>query len=300
MESTDSKCPTFSSAEEDFLVSQYHVQQTTGTFGQVKKAYHSLTDNEVTVKILGTKEYPMLVENQVDIVKPLNYPHVIRMYQVIQGVEHVYLVMGMATKGNLQSWIKASCQVYEKEARKLMKQMGSEMQYFHWHGIAHMDLKPDNILLDETGNAKVNDFGLSLRIAPVQLITDLPGAYVVCTPKIYLKQAYDSFKVDVLSLGTIMLFMIMGQFPFQESTFNQLCRKFVEGRYDVPQHLIARGHHVFFQLLILNPQQRSDVQQVMAHTWFDGFDEGSLYPVEPLPKQLYPTVVSRMCSVGYS
>ncbi|XP_048189840.1 sperm motility kinase-like [Perognathus longimembris pacificus] len=198
MESSHSKCTTFSSPDEEALTSQYYVYHTigSGTFGHVKKACHHLTDKEVAVKILQTRDYPILVENEVDIVKSLSHPHLIRVYQMIQGEEHVYLVIEMATKGNLQTWIQDSSCLFENEARKLLQQILSAVQYCHLNWIAHLDLKPDNILLDENGNAKVSDFGLSVRVAPGELLTEVRGAYVFCAPEIYLKQAYDGFKVD--------------------------------------------------------------------------------------------------------
>ncbi|XP_042541781.1 sperm motility kinase 2B-like [Dipodomys spectabilis] len=302
MESKDSEYTMFSSTEEEIFARQYHVQQTIGygTFGQVKKAYHCLTDSEVAVKILGKEEYPMLVDNEVEIVKALNHPHMIRVYQVIQGEEYVYLVMEMATKGNLQMWIEESGHLFEAEARRFLKQIVSAVQYFHVNQIAHLDLKPDNILLDGNGNAKVSDFGLSMRIAPGQLLTEIRGAYVYRAPEIYLRQQYNGFKVDVWCLGTILLFMVTGNFPFKGSTSNQLCAEIVEGRYDVPSHLTPKGCNILWQLLTVDPQQRPDIHQIMVHPWFDQVEEGCLYPEEPLPDQLDPTIVTRMCDMGYS
>ncbi|XP_048193563.1 sperm motility kinase Z-like [Perognathus longimembris pacificus] len=302
MELSHSECTTFSSQDEEALTSQYYVYHTigSGTYGHVKKACHHLTDKEVAVKVLQTRDYPILVENEVDIVKSLSHPHLIRVYQVIQGEEHTYLVMEMATKGNLQTWIQNSRCLFENEARKLLQQILSAVQYCHVNWIAHLDLKPDNILLDEYGNAKVSDFGLSVRVAPGQLLTEVRGAYVFRAPEIYLKKAYDGFKVDVWCLGTILLFMVTGQFPFQGSNSNQLREAIVHGRYEIPFHLSAKGQSIISQFLTVNPEYRPNIQQVMVHPWLAPIEEGSLYQDEPLPNHLDPLVVTIMCDMGYT
>ncbi|XP_048193125.1 sperm motility kinase Z-like [Perognathus longimembris pacificus] len=302
MELSHSECTTFSSQDKEALTSQYYVYHTigSGTFGHVKKACHHLTDKEVAVKILQTRDYPILVENEVDIVKSLSHPHLIRVYQVIQEEEHTYLGIEMATKGNLQTWIQNSHCLFENEARKLLQQIASAVQYCHLKWIAHLDLKPDNILHDEYGNAKVSDFGLSVRVAPGQLLTEVRGAYVFRAPEIYLKQAYDGFKVDVWCLSTILLFMVTGQFPFQGSNSNQLREAILHGRYEIPFHLSAKGQSIISQFLTLNPEYRPNIQQVMVHPWLAPIEEGSLYRDEPLPNHLDPLVVTIMCDMGYT
>ncbi|KAM4826697.1 maternal embryonic leucine zipper kinase-like [Thomomys bottae] len=303
--------------------------------------------------------------------------------QVIQGEELVYLVMEMATKGNLQSWIEASCQLFDNEARRLLKQIGrstsnqlcteivesrydvpphltargchvifqllildpqqrpdiqamahmwfdgveeaslylveplpkqcysaeqspladlldkisarkrdtpgpgnlarltdlhrhhfedearrflkqiiSAVVYLHQNRIAHRDLKPDNILLDDHGNAKVGDLGLSVKIALGQLLTEKCGAFIFRAP-------FDGFKVDLWGLGTILFFMVTGKFPFEMTTFKRLTTQIVQGSYEVPFYLTAKGLSILLKLLTVDLKQRTDIQQILVHPWFE-------------------------------
>ncbi|XP_048189839.1 sperm motility kinase Z-like [Perognathus longimembris pacificus] len=272
-----------------------------GSYGVVVKAYHRLIDREVAVKMLEKEGNLSLVENEVDIVKNIHHPHVIRTYQVIQGERYVHLVLEMATKGDLLSWlIELQRRLYEDEARRFLKQIASGIVYLHQNRIAHRDLKPDNILLDEKGNAKVGDLGLSVRIAPGQLLTDKCGAFIFRAPELYLQEEYDGFKVDLWGLGTILFFMVMGKFPFKMTTYQQLRAKIINGQYEIPFYLTSKGLSILLKLLTVDPKQRPDIQQIMAHPWFDRVEEGSLYPQEPLPDDLDPTITTAMCAMGYT
>ncbi|XP_042552130.1 sperm motility kinase 2B-like [Dipodomys spectabilis] len=272
-----------------------------GCYGVVVKAYHRLTDREVAVKMLEKEGRLSLVENEVDILKTLHHPHVIRMYQVIEGEKYIHLVLEMATRGNLLVWlIDLHRRLFEDEARRFLKQIVSAVVYLHKNRIAHRDLKPDNILLDEHSNAKVGDLGLSVRIAPGQLLTEKCGAFIFRAPEMYLQQEYDGFKVDLWGLGTILFFMVTGKPPFKMTTFKQLSTQIVQGRYTIPFHLTAKGLSILLKLLTVDPQQRPDIEQIMVHPWFDRVEEGSLYPEEPLPDKLDTTIVTAMCAMGYT
>ncbi|XP_048190996.1 sperm motility kinase Z-like [Perognathus longimembris pacificus] len=271
-----------------------------GSYGVVVKAYHRLLERVVAVKMLEKEGNLSLVENEVDIVKNIHHPHVIRMYQVIQGERYVHLVLELATNGDLLSWLTElrRC-LYEDEARRFLKQIASAIVYLHQNRIAHRDLKPDNILLDEKGNAKVGDLGLSVRIAPGQLLTEKCGAFIFRAPELYLQEEYDGFKVDLWGLGTILFFMVTGKFPFKMTTYQQLSAQIINGLYEIPFYLTSKGLSILLKLLTVDPKQRPDIQQIMTHPWFDRVEEGSLYPHEPLPDDLDPTITTVMCIMGY-
>ncbi|KAM4826704.1 sperm motility kinase 2B-like [Thomomys bottae] len=294
---------SYSVGLEKIFSNQYDADEIIGggSYGVVVKAYHRLTDSEVAVKMLEKEGHLSMVENEVDIIKNLHHPHVIRMYQVIQGEKYTHLVLEMATQGNLLAWLAdLGRRLFEDEARRFLKQIVSAVVYLHQNRIAHRDLKPDNILLDDHGNAKVGDLGLSVRIPPGQLLTEKCGAFIFRAPELYLQQEYDGFKVDLWGLGTILFFMVTGKFPFKMTTFKRLTTQIVQGSYEVPFYLTAKGLSILLKLLAVDPKERPDIQQIMVHPWFDRVEEGSLYPEEPLPRQLDPTIVTAMCAMGYT
>ncbi|XP_048189847.1 sperm motility kinase Z-like [Perognathus longimembris pacificus] len=297
----ENKLPT--SSLKDIFIEQYLIKETIGAggFGHVKLAHHSLTDTKVAVKELVKlgQHCSHLVENEVDIVKSLHHPHVIRLYQVIEKEDKVYLVMELAAKGDLLQRIQNSHRLFEDEARRLFKQIVSAVHYFHQNGIAHRDLKPNNILLDAKGNAKVSDFGLSIKFTKGQLLKDICGALIFRAPEVFLCQGYDSFQVDIWSLGILLYFMISGKFPFEGRDFAQVKVLVLKGRYLVPFYLSAKGQRVISQLLTVDPKQRPNIVQIMENPWLNQGQKCSPHPAEPLPNNLNPIIVVVMRVMGY-
>ncbi|XP_069869392.1 sperm motility kinase-like [Dipodomys merriami] len=292
-----------SSLEDEEIIEQYHMKEIIGygSFGYVKLAYHRLTDTQVAVKILLKGEFNnRRIKNEVDIIKTVHHPHVIRLYQVMEKEEHVYLVMELATKGDLLGWIRKSSRLFEDEARRLFKQIVSAVQYFHQNGIAHRDLKPTNILLDAKGNAKVSDFGLSIRTTPGQLLKDVCGALIFRPPEMFLRENYDGCKVDIWTLGVLLYFMLTGKFPFQGINFSQIQVLVLEARYIAPFYLSAKGRNIIFQLLTADPKQRPSIEQIIEHPWLNQVEECAPCSDEPLPSELDPIIVAVMCDMGYN
>ncbi|XP_048201570.1 sperm motility kinase 2B-like [Perognathus longimembris pacificus] len=284
------------------IIEQYQLKELIGhgTYGQVKLARHRLTDVEVAVKILRKAESSSRqIENEVGILKTVRHKHIIRLYQVIDKGKCVYLVMELATRGNLLGWIRKSRRLYEDEGRRIFKQIVSAVHYLHQNRIAHRDLKPNNILMDDKGNAKVSDFGLSTWFTPGQLHTTVCGAVLFRSPEMFLQERYDACKVDIWSLGILLYFIITGRFPFEGRDAIQVRSLVRKAKYIVPYHLSAKGQNVIIQLLNVDPNQRPNTEQIMEHPWLKQVEECSLCPDEPLPNKLDPLILKIMCVMGY-
>ncbi|KAM4826649.1 sperm motility kinase 3A-like isoform 1-T3 [Thomomys bottae] len=271
-----------------------------GGYGEVKLAHHRLTGTAVAVKILQKEEISRYrISNEVDIFKSVQHKHIIRLYQVIEKEEHVYLIMELAPRGNLLGMIRKSQRLYEDEARRLFKQIVSATLYLHQNRIAHRDLKPNNMLLDAQGNIKVSDFGLSIRFTPGQLMTNVCGAVLFRPPEMFLRERYDACKVDVWSLGVLLYFITTGKFPFEGRDVIQIRSLVLNTKYVVPYYLSAKGQTVISQLLTADPKQRPNTEQIMEHPWLKPVEECSLCPDEPPPNKLAPLILKVMCDMGY-
>ncbi|XP_042548339.1 sperm motility kinase 2A-like [Dipodomys spectabilis] len=295
-----------SSSEEGItFVGQYYMKEIIGygSFGYVKLAHHRLTDTMVAVKFLPKKELESHdIENEVDIVKSIHHPHIIQLFQVMEDEDCVYLVMELAPRGHLMGWIvKSSCHhLVEYEARRLFKQIVSAVHYLHKNRIVHRDLKPNNVLLDANRNAKISDFGLSIRLTPGQMLKRVCGALIFRPPEMFLHKMYDGYKVDIWILGVLLYVMTTGKFPFEGKKFADIRAQVLEANYTAPLYLSAKGHDLLSQLLIVDTNQRPNIEEVMEHPWLAldvGFD---LVPDEPLPSKLDPIIVTVMRDMGYS
>jgi serine/threonine protein kinase len=90
----------------------------------------------------------------------LDHPNIIRLYQVIDTAEELYIIMDYASGGELIDYIAAKGSLSEKEGRKFFRQLISAIDHCHLAGVIHRDLKLENMLLDENKNLVLSDFGL--------------------------------------------------------------------------------------------------------------------------------------------
>nr|XP_020008691.1 sperm motility kinase Z-like [Castor canadensis] len=289
-------------SNEEHLRTQYLVLRRLGRggFGQVRLAYHRLTGMEVAVKVVKKGERNFLSGSEVDLMRALDHPQVIRLFQVIEGQQHIFLVMEHAAGGPLWRSILHLGRLREAEARRLFWQMACAVRYCHARGIAHRDLKPNNILLDEAGNVKLADFGLATWFTPGQKLQLLCGALSFRAPEVYLGQTYDGPKVDVWSLGVMLYLMVTGQLPFKGITLRELKPQVLKGRFTIPYHLSAVGRSLIYCLLTQDPVQRPTMEGVLLHPWLSATEERPPTHSSPtLPNRLDPTIMLVMIDMGF-
>jgi MAP/microtubule affinity-regulating kinase len=290
------------SSDEATLSAQYRVlgKLGQGRYGQVRLAYHRLTGTDVVVKELKRGMYNFLIASEVALMRVLEHPHVVRLFQVIEADQHIYLVMERASGGTL--WrILLSGHLKEKKARRMFQQLVWAVGYCHSRGIAHRDLKPDNILLDEADNVKLADFGLATWFMPGQKLEQVCGALAFRAPEIYLGRKYEGPQVDVWSLGIILYFMLAGALPFKGTTFGQLKMKVLKGRYALPYHLSASGGNLIHCLLSHDPARRPTVEDVLLHPWLSNTKEcpPRTHSSHMLPNHLDPSTLLVMTDMGF-
>ncbi|KAJ4824923.1 SNF1- protein kinase catalytic subunit alpha kin10, partial [Turnera subulata] len=123
---------------------------------------------------------------EIQIMKLLNHPHVIRLYEVIETPTHICLVMEYAKFGDLFDYIVVKGSLPEDEARKIFQQIISALAYCHTSMIVHRDLKPDNILLDSKCNVKLADFGFSNTLQDGHFLKTSCGSYNYAAPEVWM------------------------------------------------------------------------------------------------------------------
>ncbi|XP_021485036.2 sperm motility kinase Z-like [Meriones unguiculatus] len=260
----------FSIFEEEVFTRQYNIMKTLGQGGTAKVmlAHHRLTGAPVAVKALvKQKKWCEPTVSEVDIMKMLSHPNIVSLLQVIETEKNIYLIMEVVQGKQLLNKIREAGCLKEDEARNIFVQLLSAIGYCHDVGIAHRDLKPDNIVVDEHGRVKIIDFGLGARFKPGQKLERLCGVYQFIPPEIFLGLPYDGPKVDVWTLGVLLYFMVTGILPFTAATLSELSKQVQQGRYDIPCHLSKDLRSMISLLLAVNAKQRPTVLDIMGHPW---------------------------------
>jgi 5'-AMP-activated protein kinase, catalytic alpha subunit len=138
-----------------------------GNFAKVYKAHKADTGEVVAIKVFdkdavrrsSTAEQ---VKREVDVMRRVRHPHVVRLHEVMATRSRIYLAMEYASGGELFDRLARSARGFpELVAHRYFRQLVTAVEFFHGRGVYHRDLKPENLLLDARGDLKVSDFGLS-------------------------------------------------------------------------------------------------------------------------------------------
>ncbi|PZC82868.1 hypothetical protein B5X24_HaOG209311 [Helicoverpa armigera] len=224
-----------SRASEEPHIGKYKLLKTIGkgNFAKVKLAKHVPTGKEVAIKIIDkTQLNPGSLQKlfrEVRIMKMLDHPNIVKLFQVIETEKTLYLVMEYASGGEVFDYLVLHGRMKEKEARAKFRQIVSAVQYCHQKRIIHRDLKAENLLLDGEMNIKIADFGFSNEFTPGAKLDTFCGSPPYAAPELFQGKKYDGPEVDVWSLGVILYTLVSGSLPFDGSTLRELRERVLRG-----------------------------------------------------------------------
>merc|ERR1719183_1144908 len=251
-----------------------------GTFGKVKLGTHILTGEKVAVKILEKERIVDVadvqrVAREIHILKLLQHPHVIQLYEIIETPRQLYLIMEYCSGGELFDHIVASGRVREREACRFFQQIIAGVEQIHRVNVVHRDLKPENLLLDDNRNIKIVDFGLSNTFQDGQLLKTACGSPCYAAPEMIAGQRYVPSLCDLWSSGVILFALVCGYLPFEDQNTAALYRKILNADYQAPKFISESVRDLITRLLTTDPEQRYTVPRVRAHPWYRQISEAS-------------------------
>lgn len=156
-----------SSSMREQQIKQYKLLKTIGkgNFARVMLARHLPTGIEVAIKIIDKTQLNSnsleKLFREVSIMKLLNHPNIVKLFEVIETEKTLYLVMEYINNGEVFEYLVKNGRMKENIARQKFKQIVSAVQYLHSKNIIHRDLKAENLLLDSNMDVKIVDFGFS-------------------------------------------------------------------------------------------------------------------------------------------
>lgn len=291
--------------EEVTLTDHYMILRTLGkgSFAEVKLACHLHTGVWVAVKVLERGEKnDSVIMTEIDIVKSLDHPNIIKLFHIIETREHTYMVMEHAAGGDLVSHIEKVGRLQEEETRRIFAQMVCAVNYCHENSIAHRDIKPDNILLDGKGSVKLCDFGLAIKVTSGQRFKGFCGTLEYCAPEIFTDVEYDAQANDIWSMGVVLYTMVTGRFPFEAKTYSQMKEKMLSPKYSIPPTLSPNMTNLIVQLFTVDPDQRPKICDIVQHQWLRGGEDLSrlVSSLEAYPSHPAPSIVVAMWAMGYN
>ncbi|KAJ1426133.1 Serine/threonine-protein kinase, active site [Sesbania bispinosa] len=203
-----------------------------GTFAKVHHARNIKTGEGVAIKIINKEKILKTglvshIKREISILRRVRHPNIVQLFEVMATKTKIYFVMEYVRGGELFNKV-AKGRLKEEVARKYFQQLICAVEFCHARGVFHRDLKPENLLLDENGNLKVSDFGLSAvsdQIRQDGLFHTFCGTPAYVAPEVLARKGYDGAKVDIWSCGVVLFVLMAGYLPFHDRNIMAMYKK---------------------------------------------------------------------------
>ncbi|KAI9311248.1 kinase-like domain-containing protein [Dichotomocladium elegans] len=231
-------------------------------------------------KMLGSRGGPGpqtsldLIRTELAILKKLNHPHVVSLYEVLDDPENdsLYMVFEMAHKGVLMN-VEADtvAKSYSNDdARHFFRQMILGIEYLHYSNVVHRDIKPDNLLLSKDGVLKIVDFGVSEMFdKESDRLKKSAGSPAFMAPEL-CKTGHGDISgkaADIWSMGVTLYCLVYGHLPFISASFvelnSKICNDPVEYADGLDPDLLA----LLKRLLEKDPSRRITIPELREDSW---------------------------------
>jgi len=206
--------------------------------------------------------------------KLVRHPHVVQLKEVLASRSKIFIVLELVTGGELFDKIVADGRFKEKTARFYFQQLCVGTAYCHLQGVCHRDLKPENLLLDDQGNLKISDFGLSALYEQdadsdrASLLHTTCGTPNYVAPEVLADKGYDGSLADTWSIGVILYVFLAGFLPFDEPTMSALFRKIQKAEFSYPSWFTSEVKDLLNKILTTDPSKRYTIKRIMQHSWW--------------------------------
>ncbi|KAF3491380.1 BR serine/threonine-protein kinase 2 [Arthroderma uncinatum] len=297
-----------------------------GSTGRVRLAKHAITGQSAAIKIVSkrfaamvqsqsimvmdkftkipgfsreSRAIPCGIEREVVIMKLIQHPNVIGLFDVWENRGELYLVLEYVEGGELFEYISEHGPLPEIEAVRLFRQIISAVSYCHRFNICHRDLKPENILLDGALNVKLADFGMAALQPEGQLLNTSCGSPHYASPEIIYGKPYQGDKADIWSCGIILYALLSGFLPFDGGDLRNTLKLVKKGEYVLPPWLSDEAIDLVQSILQKEPEDRITIQDMWQHPLLKKYENHpllqngvSIGPAPPLSLEIKGKVVN--------
>ncbi|KAM4705828.1 serine/threonine-protein kinase H2 [Rhinophrynus dorsalis] len=248
-----------------------------GSFSRVVRVEHRATRQPFAIKMIETraKEGKEVCESELNILRRVSHHNIIQLIEVFEARDRVYMVMELATGGELFDRIIAKGSFTERDATKVLQMVLDGIKYLHGLGITHRDLKPENLLYYHPGadsKILVTDFGLanSGNKGGDWSMRTICGTPEYIAPEIILRRPYSN-AVDMWALGVITYILLSGSMPFEDENRTRLYRLILKGKYsymgDPWPNVSNLAKDFIDRLLTVDASDRLSACDALKHPW---------------------------------
>ncbi|KJH40263.1 kinase domain protein [Dictyocaulus viviparus] len=278
-----------------------------GRFGSVFAARSKQDDVLIALKILFKEQIDKYnvrhqVKREIKIQHHLRHPNILRLIGYFHDPHRVYILLEFAHGVALYDRLKEKGRLGEGEAAKYVHQLADALKYCHTKNVIHRDIKPESVLIDRDGNAKIADFGWAVEsnspqetfcgtldyLAP-EMINRSAYNHTVCfylvsffmihivkkghiiqkTSDRWTKRQFGELQRDVdnWALGVLLHEMLIGRTPFESTDENQTLNAIIECKVAIHDDLSEGPRDLIKRLVVKKPFMRLPLSEVLTHAW---------------------------------
>jgi len=259
-----------------------------GSYSKVKVAIR-IRSNSVTekyaFKIIDRSKAPKdfqqkFLPRELEIWPRLKHPNIIRMYTYFEHEPKIYMLLEYAEGGDVLDYVQKSGALSQPHAKTWTKQILDAVCYLHQLGIAHRDLKLENVLIDDKFNIKICDFGFA-KTDIVNPSSTFCGSKAYAAPEILAGHEYVPTKADVWAVGVILYIFVTGTMPFNEECKNRIILQ-AQRNLSFPWKNFSGISEECKKLILFmftyDFVERPDIQIIVGDPWFQNLKPAASKP----------------------
>ena len=262
-------------------LSKYNIGKTLGkgAYAIVKLVTDKVTKIDYAMKIYKKNEIKdkvrkSCVNNEINILKKIQHENIIKLIEVIDLKDYILIIQELFLGISLGQYHKKYWKTEDLTKKKekvykiILTQIFSAFDYLHKNHIAHLDIKMDNILINEKLDIKIIDFGFASFEPKHSLNKFFGGTPNYMSPEIILKRPYISILSDIWSLGVLMFKLFCNEYPFKGLTEKDLYNSIKKGKYRIKCFVNYDVKKIINSMLVLEPNKRKDCDMLLKLPWF--------------------------------
>ena len=249
----------------------YNVKQRIGkgTFGSCFLVESIRYHQDFVIKVLefnnleGGSCKLITFESELKALSTIIHPNIINIYDYFQHGEFIFMVLEYCERGSLLELLSQEEKPDFSYLIKLVRDVICALSFCHKNNIAHMDIKPSNILIDKFGNAKLADFGFSVQQTEDILEQTFKGSTAYMAPEILRHVPYNPFKADMWSLGITIYETFHGYLPFTTESISSLNQQILLGVIEISGDLDPGIKTIIRQCTRMEPSARPTPDELL-------------------------------------
>lgn len=244
-----------------------------GRTSNVRRALRADVDGDFAVKVMQKAQFISFTlakqfRKEVEILMKCDSCRILKLIDFIEDTANFYLITEFCEGGDLSHFIIQNRYLSDDFAKLIFRQVIEGLAYLESQGIAHRDVKPENLIIASDGQVRICDFGFAIDVCdPIPEFSGKCGTIGYVAPEIVSGQESSPFKSDVWSCGVLLFLMVTGRLPWPTSSHGETTAAICSGQYSIP-HIVSPGCGRLIQrILQVDPAERPTYREILDDEW---------------------------------